>query len=65
VLTGEYAPGKKDIKEPPLNPNKTGQLYNSVTDEMNNPTMFVVFHDADVYPEYLIEFNQTMPVVAE
>lgn len=28
--------------------------YDSVTDDINKPTMFVIFNDTQAYPEYLI-----------
>lgn len=55
VLTGEFALGKQGMVEPP---NKASTLlFDSVVDNMTKPNMFVVFHDADAYPEYLITFK--------
>ncbi|XP_078676325.1 uncharacterized protein LOC144913448 [Branchiostoma floridae x Branchiostoma belcheri] len=58
VLVGEYTQGDQNMKEPPIKPN-SGRYsrYDSVVDNMTNPTMFVVFRDAYAYPEYLIEFS--------
>ena len=61
MLIGEFAAGKKDMKEPPLKPGSANQRYHSVTDDVNSPAIFVVFHDAAVCPEYLIEFMQQKP----
>ncbi|XP_077422377.1 protein mono-ADP-ribosyltransferase PARP15-like [Vanacampus margaritifer] len=40
-------------------PNKGTSLqkYDSVVDNVHNPSIFVIFHDTQVYPEYLITFN--------
>jgi poly [ADP-ribose] polymerase 10/14/15 len=38
----------------PINPNV---LYDTVVDHVRNPTIFVVFYDAQSYPEYLITFK--------
>ena len=58
VLTGEYTVGKKGLKTaPPKDPTNKHVLYDSVVDRMNNPDMFVVFQDAQCYPEYLITFK--------
>ena len=32
------------------------QQYDSVVDNVNNATLFVVFNDAAAYSEYIIEF---------
>ncbi|KAI8490330.1 positive regulation of interleukin-4-mediated signaling pathway [Branchiostoma belcheri] len=61
VLTGEYCKGKKDIKVPPSkDPNNPQSLirYDSVCDNVANPTAFVIFQDAQAYPEYLIKFTK-------
>lgn len=57
VLTGEFAVGNSGMIEPPDNPNHPNTKYDSVVDNIQNPQIFVVFHDAVVYPEYLITFN--------
>jgi len=59
VLTGEYAQGKTGLKVPPAkNPSKSSViLFDSVVDKMDAPTMYVVFSDAQCYPEYLITFT--------
>ncbi|XP_060945027.1 uncharacterized protein LOC133022028 [Limanda limanda] len=57
VLTGEYALGQQGMIEPPVKSNKAPQLYDSVVDRMANPNMFIIFHDVQAYPEYLITFK--------
>jgi poly [ADP-ribose] polymerase 10/14/15 len=57
ALTGEYTKGNKDMKEPPFKP-KTNIRFDSAVDDINAPEIFVLFHDAEAYPEYLIRFNQ-------
>eukprot|EP00062_Callorhinchus_milii_P015765 gi/632966462/ref/XP_007899428.1/ PREDICTED: poly [ADP-ribose] polymerase 14-like [Callorhinchus milii] len=57
VLTGEYGQGQKGLKEPPLKNQQGGpDRYDSVTDQLQSPSMFVVFQDNQAYPEYLIQF---------
>lgn len=52
VLTGHFTQGKQGLKEPPL---RTAEFrFDSVVDNMSQPTMFVVFKDMQVYPEYII-----------
>ncbi|OCT63243.1 hypothetical protein XELAEV_18044341mg [Xenopus laevis] len=63
VLTGEYCSGEKEINAPPpKDPNGSNptDLFDSVTDNMKQPTMFVIFNDIQAYPEYLITFTKKM-----
>lgn len=57
VLTGKFTLGKPHYIEPPAVANGLTQLYDSVVDNVKNPGIFVVFHDAMVYPEFLITFR--------
>ena len=55
VLTGQTTKGKQGMKAPP---SRSGEiLFDSVTDNPSNPSMFAVFHDAAAYPDYLIKFK--------
>ncbi|XP_016328595.1 poly [ADP-ribose] polymerase 14-like [Sinocyclocheilus anshuiensis] len=57
VLVGDFTQGKQGLPVPPAKSSNSADLYNSVTDNMNNPTMFVIFNDVQAYPEYLITFQ--------
>ncbi|XP_028403594.1 protein mono-ADP-ribosyltransferase PARP14-like [Dendronephthya gigantea] len=61
VLAGDYTKGNKKMKVPPSknDPNNPNLLFDSVVDEMVNPSIFVIFQDHQCYPEYLITFNHT------
>uniref|UniRef100_A0A3Q3XAM5 Poly [ADP-ribose] polymerase n=1 Tax=Mola mola TaxID=94237 RepID=A0A3Q3XAM5_MOLML len=55
VLTGDYTKGCHSMKTTPL--KETGDIplrYDSVTDNITKPTMFVIFNDTQAFPEYLI-----------
>ncbi|XP_059206308.1 protein mono-ADP-ribosyltransferase PARP10 [Centropristis striata] len=55
VLTGDYTKGDHGMKTAPL--KETGDIplrYDSVTDDITKPTMFVIFNDTQAFPEYLI-----------
>ncbi|XP_053380787.1 protein mono-ADP-ribosyltransferase PARP14-like [Mercenaria mercenaria] len=60
VLTGDYTEGKRDMKWLP--PNKKfssgSVLYNSAVDDIDDPTLYVVFNDTQAYPEYLVSFKE-------
>ncbi|XP_040214270.1 LOW QUALITY PROTEIN: protein mono-ADP-ribosyltransferase PARP14-like [Rana temporaria] len=57
VLTGLYCVGNQTIITPPAkNAANPTDLYDSVTDNLQNPSMFVIFNDIQAYPEYHIVF---------
>ncbi|XP_007563681.1 poly [ADP-ribose] polymerase 14-like [Poecilia formosa] len=57
VLTGVFTLGRSDMRmPPPRNSQQPHDRYDSLVDNMNNPSMFVVFHDNQAYPDYLITF---------
>uniref|UniRef100_UPI00063C39A3 poly [ADP-ribose] polymerase 15 isoform X2 n=1 Tax=Odobenus rosmarus divergens TaxID=9708 RepID=UPI00063C39A3 len=58
VLTGVYARGHAGLVTPPSkNPHNPTDLFDSVTDDIQYPKLFVVFSDNQAYPEYLITFR--------
>ncbi|XP_016340067.1 poly [ADP-ribose] polymerase 14-like isoform X4 [Sinocyclocheilus anshuiensis] len=57
VLVGDFTQGKRGLPVPPAKRSNSADLYNSVADNMSNPTMFVIFNDVQAYPEYLITFQ--------
>jgi len=57
VLTGYYTVGHEDLLEPPARDSNNVILFDSVTDNVDNPAMFVVFKDNQAYPQYLIKFR--------
>ncbi|XP_071968439.1 protein mono-ADP-ribosyltransferase PARP14-like isoform X2 [Engystomops pustulosus] len=58
VLVGRHTKGQSGMRHPPSRTqNDPFDYYDSLTDTIINPTMFVVFHDDQVYPEYLITFT--------
>lgn len=58
VLTGHYTQGQSDMKTPPpRSSHDPNDRYDSVVDDMQKPDMFVVFHDCQAYPDYLITFK--------
>ncbi|XP_040004959.1 poly(ADP-ribose) polymerase family member 14-related sequence 1 isoform X2 [Xiphias gladius] len=57
VLTGDYTLGKQNMIVPPAKGPVSVQKYDSVVDNMANPSMFIIFHDSQACPEYLITFK--------
>ena len=57
VLVGEYCQGYSGLVIPPPKDRRNDNiLYDSVVDRTPNATIFVVFNDAQCYPEYIIRF---------
>ena len=56
VVVGEFCAGKRDALTPDV--RQGHQLYDSTVDSVSDPLIFVVYHDAQAYPEYLIKFTQ-------
>lgn len=57
VLTGDYTTGNSSMIAAPPKATNTGDFFDTVVDNANSPTIFVVFRDYQAYPEYLITFN--------
>ncbi|XP_034043176.1 protein mono-ADP-ribosyltransferase PARP14-like isoform X1 [Thalassophryne amazonica] len=57
VLTGDFTDGQQNMIVPPDKPSGSLQRYDSVVDNTAKPSMFVIFHDTQAYPEYLITFK--------
>ncbi|XP_051540797.1 protein mono-ADP-ribosyltransferase PARP14-like isoform X3 [Myxocyprinus asiaticus] len=57
VLVGDFTQGKQGLAIPPAKSSNSVDLYNSVTDNPKNPSMFVIFSDVQAYPEYIITFK--------
>uniref|UniRef100_A0A8C9RTG0 Poly [ADP-ribose] polymerase n=1 Tax=Scleropages formosus TaxID=113540 RepID=A0A8C9RTG0_SCLFO len=58
VLTGHYTVGTEDMKVPPLRSGTNPpDRFDSLVNAANNPSMFVIFHDDQAYPDYLITFK--------
>ncbi|NWI93203.1 PAR14 polymerase, partial [Pitta sordida] len=59
VLVGEYCQGKKGSRTPgPKTTSNSSDLFDSATDNVLQPSMFIIFNDIQAYPEYLITFTK-------
>ena len=55
VVTGEFCLGESNAAVPPA---RTGDiLFDSTVDNVRDPSIFVTYHDAQAYPEYLVKFR--------
>ena len=55
VVVGEYCLGKRDALTPDVRSGHT--LYDSTVNNLGSPSIFVTYHDAQAYPEFLIKFT--------
>ncbi|MED6253919.1 hypothetical protein ATANTOWER_008100 [Ataeniobius toweri] len=57
VLTGRYTVGHPAMKTPPPRGAEAADCFDSLVDNQQQPAIFVIFHDDQAYPEYLITFS--------
>jgi poly [ADP-ribose] polymerase 10/14/15 len=57
VAVGDWSMGRTGILTPDVKPHNPLELYDSTVDNVHNPSIFVIYHDAQVYPEYLVAFK--------
>ena len=55
VLVGKWTKGSEEMITPPYIDGTT--KYDSVVDDVDRPTIFVIFQDTAAYPEYIIKFK--------
>ncbi|KAH0621327.1 hypothetical protein JD844_022484 [Phrynosoma platyrhinos] len=59
VLVGEYCVGTQGLVVPyAKSTTDPTNLFDSVTDNVKTPSMFVIFNDIQAYPQYLITFTK-------
>jgi len=56
VTVGEYCSGVRDALTPGV--REGNLLYDSTVNSMSDPSIYVTYHDAQAYPEYLVRFTQ-------
>ncbi|XP_055008012.1 protein mono-ADP-ribosyltransferase PARP14-like isoform X2 [Boleophthalmus pectinirostris] len=57
VLTGDFTTGTSTTIDAPLKKAGSPEKFDSVVDNIQNPSMFIIFHDSHAYPDYLITFK--------
>ncbi|XP_021419512.2 mucin-5AC isoform X1 [Oncorhynchus mykiss] len=57
VLVGDYTRGKSDLRRPPSKGEGNPTFYDSCVDNVLNPSIYVVFEKHQVYPEFLIRYD--------
>ena len=57
VIIGEHTVGAIGMKVPPVLEKGSSQVYDTLVDNKDNPTIFVAVTDAQAYPQYLVSFK--------
>ncbi|XP_076862536.1 protein mono-ADP-ribosyltransferase PARP12-like [Brachyhypopomus gauderio] len=57
VLVGQYTKGDSQYRRPPAR-DAAGTLYDCCVNDIRDPTIYVVFDRAQVYPEFLITYKE-------
>ena len=55
VLVGEITQGNSGLRALPIR-SGTSRPYDTAVNSTSSPSMYVIFHDAQAYPEYIISF---------
>ena len=59
VAVGEFCQGDSSMRVPPAQPGTDDLLpYDATVDNLGQPEMYVAYHDAQAYPEYLITIRR-------
>jgi hypothetical protein len=58
VAVGDWCIGTTNNLIPDPKPHSPFELFDSTVDNVRNPSIFVVYHDSQVYPEYLVSFRR-------
>jgi hypothetical protein len=56
IVIGEYCRGVQNALAPPARNGPI--LFDSTVDDLRAPSIFVTYHDAQAYPDYLVRFRQ-------
>jgi poly [ADP-ribose] polymerase 10/14/15 len=57
VVVGDFCVGDSSMRMPPSQ-TRTSDLYDSTVDKVNQPSIYVTYHDAQAYPEYLLTIRR-------
>ncbi|XP_014835621.1 PREDICTED: poly [ADP-ribose] polymerase 12-like [Poecilia mexicana] len=63
VLVGSYTRGDSSYVRPPSKDGGDINFYDSCVNDVRNPSIFVVFEKHQIYPEYLLTYKTTHPLV--
>lgn len=64
VLVGDFTKGSSSYRRAPSKDGGDVNFYHSCVDDVFNPSIFVVFKENQIYPEYLLKYKTTHPLVS-
>lgn len=59
AIVGDWARGRHGQVAPDPKPNSALEIFDTTVDNVSNPSIFVAYHDSQIYPEYLVAFRRT------
>jgi poly [ADP-ribose] polymerase 10/14/15 len=59
VAVGDWCKGTNGQLTPDPKKNNPMELFDTTVDNVSNPSIFVGYHDAQAYPEYLVSFKNS------
>ncbi len=57
VLVGKYTRGDSSMMRPPNLPGSQFELYDSTVNDVNNPSIYVIYDKSQCYPQHLILYS--------
>ncbi|XP_061085087.1 protein mono-ADP-ribosyltransferase PARP12-like [Conger conger] len=60
VLVGCYTTGDSSYLRPPSKDGGDSMFYDSCVDNIHDPSVFVVFEKHQIYPEYILKYDEDM-----
>ncbi|XP_071371283.1 protein mono-ADP-ribosyltransferase PARP12-like [Centroberyx affinis] len=64
VLVGDFTRGSSDHLRPPSKDGGDTRFYDSCVDNIRNPSIFVVFEKHQIYPEYLLQYEEKISILS-
>jgi Poly(ADP-ribose) polymerase catalytic domain/WWE domain len=58
VAVGDWCKGRSDQIMPDPKPGSSKHFFDSVVDDCQKPKVYVVYNEAQIYPEYLVTFEE-------
>lgn len=58
LLVGEYTKGSPEYRRPPSKDGGDINFYDSCVDDVHTPSIYVVFDKHQIYPEYLLQYQE-------
>lgn len=58
VLVGDFVRGNPTYNRPPAKPTNSLTCYDSCVDNPSAPSIFIIFEKHQIYPEYIIHYEE-------